>query len=152
MRRFFPIALLLAALPLSVQAQDVHLRGIFNLVRAPDADARPPTGEARAVLDEDGDVRIDLVVSGLNERPTFATLHAGDAGENSEQVARLDVAASGNEARVIGGRADLTPLVAQQIRADGAYVVLHTSEHPDGLLRAQLALQPRTLGTVTGGP
>lgn len=151
MRRFvLPLALLLAV-PLSASAQDVHLRGMFSLVRAPAADTRPPVGEARAVVDDDGRVRVDLVVSGLNERATSATLHTGNAGENTEQVARLDVAAAGNEARIIGGRADLTPLIAQQIRAGNAYIVLHTSEHPDGLLRAQLAAQARTLGSITGG-
>jgi hypothetical protein len=30
-------------------------------------------------------------------------------------------------------------------------VVLHTSEHPDGFLRAQLVTQPRTLSTVSSG-
>ncbi|WP_133478240.1 CHRD domain-containing protein [Cognatilysobacter segetis] len=146
------IALLLLTLPLCVSAQEVRLRGMFSLVRAPAADTRPPTGEARAVVDEDGRVRVDLVVAGLTERATSATLHTGDAGENTEQVARLDVAADDGEARVIGGRVDLTPLVAQQVRAGSAYIVLRTSEHPDGFLRAQLAPQARTLGSVSNGP
>ena len=151
MRRFL-LSLVLLALPLSALAQDVHLRGTFNLVRAPAADTRPPTGEVRAVVGEDGRVRIDLVVSGLTERATSVTLHTGDAGENTEQVARMDVAADGAEARVIGGRADLTPLVAQQVRAGSAYVLLHSSEHPDGFLRAQLGPQARTLESTSNGP
>ena len=153
MRRSILLSAALAlVLPLGVQAQDIHLRGTFNLLRAPEADARPPSGEARAVVDEDGDVRIDMVVSGLTERATSATLHAGDAADNTEQVARMDVAADAGEARVIGARVDLTPLVTQQVRAGNAYILLHTNEHPDGFLRAQLAPQPRTLGTVTSGP
>ena len=104
------------------------------------------------MVDEDGDVRIDLVVSGLTERATSATLHTGDAGDNTEQVARLDVVADGSEARIIGGTADLTPIVAQQVRNGAAYIVLRTSEHPDGVLRAQLAPQARTLDTAGNGP
>ncbi|WP_187770798.1 CHRD domain-containing protein [Cognatilysobacter lacus] len=152
MRRLLPLIALVCAIPVSAVAQDIHMRGVFNLVRAPAADVRPPTGEARAVIDDDGRVRVDLVVSGLVEHPTSATLHTGSAGANTEQVARMDVAASGDEARVIGGRVELTPIVAQQLRASGGYIVLHTSEHPDGFLRAQLLTQARTLGTVSNGP
>lgn len=141
---------LLLVVPLAASAQDVHLRGAFSLVRAPAADARPPTGEARAIVEDDGDVRVDLVASGLTERVTSATLHTGNAGENTEQVARLDVVSDGDEARIIGGRIDLTPIVAQQVRSGAAYIVLRTSEHPDGFLRAQLAPQARTLGTTSG--
>ena len=124
----------------------------FSLVRAPAADTRPPVGEVRATVDDDGRVRLDLVVSGVNEKATSVTLHTGNAGESTQDVARLDVVADGTEARVIGGRVDLTPLVAQQVRAGSAYVVLHTSQHPDGFLRAQLAPQARTLESVTAGP
>lgn len=153
MRRFLLRSLpLLLALPFAAVAQDVHLRGMFTLLRAPAADTRAPVGEARAVVDEDGDVRVDLVVSGVTERVTSATLHSGTAGENTEHVARLDVVADGEEARIIGGRADLTPLVAQQVRSGAAYIVLRTSEHPDGYLRAQLAPQARTLGSVSNPP
>lgn len=146
----FLAPVLLLVLPLAALAQDMHLRGVFALIRAPAADTRPPTGEARAVVNEDGGVRVDLVVSGLTERVTSATLHTGNAGESTEQVARLDVAVDGDEARIIGGRVDLTPLVAQQVRSGGGYIVLRTSEHPDGFLRAQLARQPRTLGDAPG--
>jgi hypothetical protein len=103
-------------------------------------------------VDEDGGVRVDLVVSGLGERVTSATLHTGDAGDNTEHVARLDVAADDGVARVIGGRVDLTPLIAEQVRAGSAYILLHSSEHPDGFLRAQLGPQARTLGSVSSGP
>ncbi|HZX80371.1 MAG TPA: CHRD domain-containing protein [Lysobacter sp.] len=146
------LLLLLLLLPTSAFAQNVHLQGRFVPIRGPEADVRPPAGEARAIVDEDGDVRIDLVVSGLTERATSATLHAGDAGENTGQVARLDVVADGGEARIIGGTADLTPIVAQQVRSGSAYIVLRTNEHPDGVLRAQLAPQPRTLDTAGNAP
>lgn len=139
-------------LPFAVAAQDVRLRGAFSLVRAPAADTRPPTGEVRATVDDDGRVRMDLVVSGMNERATSVTLHTGNAGESTQDVARLDVTADGTEARVVGGRIDLTPIVAAQIRSGAAYVVLHTSQHPDGFLRAQLAPQARTLDSVTAAP
>lgn len=150
MRRSAPILLAIAFIAASAaaHAQDRRLRGLFTPVRAPDADTRPPTGEVRAMIDEDGDVRVDLVVSGLTERVTSATLHTGRAGENGEQVARMDVAVDGAEGRVIGATADLSPAVAAQVRAGEAYVMLRTSEHPDGILRAQLAPQVRSLESV----
>ena len=88
----------------------------------------------------------------MNEHATSMTLHTGNAGESTQDVARIAVAADGDEARVIGGRVDLTPIVAAQVRSGAAYVVLHTSEHPDGFLRAQLAPQPRSLDSVTSAP
>lgn len=149
--RLVPLLLMLA-LPAVAAAQAVHLQGRFAPIRAPAADTRAPTGEARATIDEDGAVRVDLVVSGTTERATSATLHVGNAGENTEQVARMAVVAGDGEARVIGGRVELSPIVTQQIRAGDAYIVLRTSEHPDGYLRAQLAPAARTLGTTTPTP
>ena len=148
MRTRISLLILLAAVAGTAAAQDVQLQGRFLPLRAPDADARPPVGEVRARIEEDGDVRIDLVVSGLGERVTSATLHTGTGGESTGQVARMDVVADGNEARIIGARVDLTPLVAQQVRSGAAFVVLRTSEHPDGVLRASLAPQARTLGSI----
>ena len=147
----FVVLLATAFLATAAQAQDVRLRGLFSPLRAPEAETRPPAGEVRAVIDEDGDVRVDLVVSGLTERVTGATLHTGRAGENGEQVARMDVAVDGAEGRVIGATADLSPAVAAQVRAGQAYVVVRTSEHPDGILRAQLAPQTRSLEAVVAG-
>ncbi|GAB6196643.1 CHRD domain-containing protein [Lysobacter xanthus] len=147
-----PLLLALLLVPLAAAAQDMRMRGTFNLLRAAAADTRPPSGEARATIDADGAVRIDLVVSGLDERVTGATLHPGDAGENTERVARMDVSVDGNEARLIGGRAELTPIVARRVRENGAYILLHTSEHPDGYLRAQLAPQATAVGSVVSGP
>lgn len=152
MHRFLISVMLAGALAMPASAQsDARLRGSFVPVTAPEGDARPATGEVRASVDADGDVRVDLVVSGLTERVTGATLHTGGAGENGEQVARMDVAVTGSEGRIIGGTARLTPLVAQQVRAGEAYVVVRTSEHPDGILRAQLAPQARTLDAVVAG-
>lgn len=96
-------------------------------------------------------MRVDLVVSGLTERVTSATLHTGRAGENGEQIARMDVTLDGSEGRIIGATASLSPLVAERVRAGEAYVVIRTSEHPDGILRAQLAPQARSLESVVAG-
>lgn len=130
------------------QAQDTRLRGSFVPTRSPEGDARPATGEVRAMVEADGDARVDLVVSGLAERATSATLHTGDAGENGEQVARMDLVVDGAEARAIGATTRLSPIVAAQVRAGQAYVVVRTSEHPDGVLRAQLVPQARSLDAV----
>lgn len=150
MRPFAVVLVLLAALmpAVSFAQQDVRLRGSFVPLRAPEGEMRAPVGEARAVVEADGDMRVDLVVSGMYERATSATLHLGRGGESSEQVARMDVAFEGDVARIIGGTADLTPLVAARVRAGDAFIVLRTNEHPDGFVRAQLGVQPATLGGV----
>lgn len=135
----------LGTVPLLADAQDMRLRGGFVPLLAPAADARAPVGEVRAIVEADGDVRIDLVVSGLTETARAATLHVGRASEAGEQVARVDVAAQGSEARVIGGTFTLSPAVAQRVRAGEAFVLLRTSEHADGLLRAPLTPQARSL-------
>lgn len=139
------VALALPAAHAEEAMQDMRLRGTFAPLRAPEGDMRPAGGEVRVNMEADGDVRVDLVVSGLTERVTSATLHTGNAGENGEQIARMDVTVDGAEGRVIGATATLSPLVAQQVRTGGAYVVVRTNEHPDGILRAQLAPQARTL-------
>ena len=136
---------------LQAQSSDIRLRGAFTPLRAADADTRPATGEVRATVQADGDVRVDLVVSGLPGQATSATLHTGRAGESGEQVARMDVSVDGSEGRVIGGTATLSPLVAQRVRAGEAYVVVRTSAFPDGILRAQLAPQARSLEAVVAG-
>lgn len=148
MRASVPCLLLLALVPLSAAAQDARLAGRFNPTRAPEADTRPPVGEARLLVEDDGDLRVDLVVSGLTERATSATLHIGDGGNSTQQVARLDVSFDGGVARVIGGRATLSPLVAQQVRKGDAYLVLRTNEHPEGVMRAELAPEARSLGSI----
>ena len=155
MRRIVLLSTLMAAMAAGsiagAQAQDTRLRGAFTPLRAPEGDARPATGDVRASIDSDGDVRVDLVVSGLTERVTSATLHTGRAGENGEQIARMDVSVDGSEGRIIGATASLSPLVAERVRAGEAYVVIRTSEHPDGILRAQLAPQARSLEAVVAG-
>lgn len=130
---------------------DVRLRGVFAPLLAPEGDTRPATGEVRLRLEEDGDLRVDLVASGLTERATGATLHLGRGSEGGEQVARMEVTADGATARVVGATARLSPLVAERVRAGEAYVLLRTNEHPDGLLRAPLLPQARSFESVVAG-
>jgi len=155
MRKLIPAALLFACLsfdaPAQTAPQESRLRGAFAPLLAPEGDTRPATGEVRMRLEDDGDLRVDLVVSGLTERATAATLHLGRGSEGGEQVARMDVAADGPVARVVGATARLSPLVAERVRSGEAYVLLRTNEHPDGLLRAPLAPQARSFEAVVAG-
>jgi hypothetical protein len=146
MRLLVLLALLLHAMP--AFAQDVRLRGQFTRLLAPEADTRPETGEVRATLEDDGELRVDLVVTGLSERATSSTLHLGRGSEGGDQVASMEITMSGADARVIGATADLTPAVAARLREGDGYVLIRTSEHPDGLLRAELLPHARTLDTV----
>lgn len=159
MRSRFAIAILALVLAFDAGAQtapsttpsDMRLRGAFAPLLAPEGDTRPATGEVRVRLEDDGDLRVDLVASGLTERATAATLHLGRGSEGGEQVARMDVAADGATARIIGATTRLSPLVAERVRAGEGYVLLRTNEHPDGLLRAPLAPQARSFESVVAG-
>ena len=157
MRQILAAAVLFAGLVTQAPAQtaatppEARLRGAFVPLLAPEGETRPATGEVRMQMDEDGDIRIDLVVSGLSERATSATLHLGRGSEGGEQVARMDVASEESVARVVGATAKLSPLVAERVRAGEAYVLLRTNEHPDGLMRAPLAPQPRSFEAVVAG-
>lgn len=129
---------------------EVRLRGVFTPLLAPEGDTRAPTGEVRLRLEEDGDMRVDLVASGMTERATSATLHLGRGSQTGEQVASMEVTADQGVARVVGATVTLSPLVAVRVREGEAYVLLRTNEHPDGLLRAPLQPQARSLESVVG--
>lgn len=133
---------------LTAPPAEVRLRGAFVPLLAPEGETRPPTGEVRMRLEDDGDIRVDLVVSGMTETATGVTLHLGEASQVGEQVARMDVTTDGREARIVGATARLTPLVAERVRAGEAFMLVRTNEHPDGWLRAALAPQARSIESV----
>lgn len=136
-------ALLLAVAPAS--AAELALRGSLSGTNVVSATESPATGEVAAVLEDDNDLRIDLVYSGLATNATGAGLYVGKANENGTRVAPLGIAAGTTEGRLRGATLRLTPDVASRVRAGEAYVQIVSLEQPGGVIRAQLAPQGATL-------
>lgn len=142
------------ALPLAASAADLKLRAPLSGTSVVSATESPATGEARAVLEDDNDMRIDLVYSGLEETATGAAVHVGKPSENGALVERFDVDADTDEGsgRVVGAEFDVSADVGARVRAGEAYVVITTVEHPDGLIRGQLTPEPVRLPAETPLP
>lgn len=130
------------AVPVGADAAEVKLRALLDAGSVVSATESLATGEGRGLLEDDNDMRVDLVYSGLEERATGAALHVGKPGENGMLVERLDLDVEDDSGRVVGAEFDVADDVAARIRAGEAYLVINTIEHPDGLIRGQLTPQP----------
>lgn len=144
------LAGLLLATPAA--AVDLTLRGQFSGTQVVSATPSPATGEASAVLADDGDLRIDLVYAGLAEGATGAALHLGAASENGTRVADLDIPLDTTAGQLREAEVALSPANAERVRAGESYIVLTTLAHPDGAVRAQLVPQPIRLQDVADEP
>lgn len=137
------------ASPGIASAAELKLRALLSAGSVVSATESLATGEARALLEEDNDMRIDLVYSGLEERATGAALRLDKPGENGPLVERFDVDADTDtdteEGRVVGAQFEVSAEVAGRLRAGEAYLVITTIEHPDGLIRGQLTPEPARL-------
>lgn len=146
MSRPMLIAALACALaaPVGANAADLKLRALLNAGNVVSATGSPATGEARVILQDDNDLRIDLVYSDLEERATGAALYIGKPSENGAMVEEigLDLDTGEDSGRVVGAQFDVSEDVAARIRAGEAYLVITTLGHPDGAIRGQLVPLP----------
>lgn len=126
------------AAPAGANAAELKLRALLSAGSVVSATESSATGEARAMLEDDNDLRVDLVYSGLEERATGAALHVGQPSENGALVERIDLELDEGDGRVVGAQLDLSVDVAARLRAGEGYVVITTIEHPDGVIRGQL--------------
>jgi hypothetical protein len=146
MNRSWVVMLLFAFAVSPAFAETLRLQGSLNggnVVSATDSKA---TGEMRATLQDDNSVRIDLVFGGLASDVTAASLHTGKEGENGPAAVPLDVRKNQPRGSLVNERLQLTPEVAQRMRAGETYIVISTNDHPDGAIRGQLLPQPVRLG------
>ncbi|HEU4813127.1 MAG TPA: CHRD domain-containing protein [Xanthomonadaceae bacterium] len=123
-------------------AADLELHATLDGANVVSATESTGTGEAHAWLDDEGRVRIELVFGGLKSGASGAALYAGEATENGDLVAELDVAPD-----LVRGRLDdieiaLSPEVAERMRAGETYLQVETPGFPDGAIRGQLVPQP----------
>ncbi|MEO6263954.1 MAG: CHRD domain-containing protein [Luteimonas sp.] len=143
--RCLPILFLAASIG-PVHAAELRLHAVLNggnVVSATDSEA---TGEATAVLQDDGKVRINLVFGGLASDVTGASLHTGTSAENGPPALPLDVRKNQTAGSLVDGELDLSEAVAQRMRDGETYLLVTTIDHPAGAIRGQLVPQPVRLG------
>lgn len=134
------VALAIACGPAA--AADLELHATLDGSRVVSATDSTGSGEAHAWLGDDGRVRIELVFGGLESGASGAALYAGEATENGDLVAELDVAPDLVRGRLDDIEITLSPDAAEQMRAGETYLQIETPGFPDGAIRGQLLPQP----------
>lgn len=145
LRRHLPLLLLVACIG-QAGAAELRLHAVLNGASVVSATDSKATGEATAVLQDNGKVRINLVFGGLASDVTGVELHTGTTAENGPTAMPLDVAKNQTVGSLVDQPLQLTEEVAQRMRAGEAYIVVNTIDHPAGSIRGQLMPQPVRLG------
>jgi|GEM_PF-885615 len=141
------LALLLLAVGIGpLHATELRLHAVLNGASVVSATDSKATGEATAVLRDDGKVRINLVFAGLASDVTTAALHTGTSAENGPAVMPLDVGKNQTVGSLVNSELTLSDEVAASMRAGETYIVITTIDHPAGVIRGQLMPQPVRLG------
>jgi hypothetical protein len=132
--------LVLCAAATGVHAAELRLHALLDGASVVSATDSKATGEAKAILEDDNTLRINLVFGGLASDVTGAELHAGASSENGPTVAPLDVRENQTVSSLVD--TELTDDVAASMRAGNAYILVTTVDHPSGAIRGQLIPQP----------
>lgn len=129
------------AVPGMAKAADLKLRASLSGGQVVSATESQATGEARAMLDDDNAMRVDLVYSDLEQAPSGAELRVGKPSENGAVTEKLALDIDDTDGRVVGAQFAVSPEVAARIRAGESYLVITTIAHPNGVIRGQLVPQ-----------
>lgn len=132
--------LLVASAPL--QAAELRLHALLDGASVVSATDSKGTGEARAVLQDDGKLRVTLMFAGLTANVTGVELHTGSGNDNGPQVASMDARPDAQGGWVVNTVLTLTDTVAASVRAGNAYLLVTSTDFPAGALRGQLLPQP----------
>jgi hypothetical protein len=131
---------LFAVAPL--HAAELRLHALLDGASVVSATGSRATGEAKAVLQDDGTLRINLVFGGLVSGVTGVTLHTGARTENGPEVMPLDVPGNQTVGSLVNETLTLSDDVAASMRAGNTYIVVSTIDFPEGAIRGQLIPQP----------
>jgi hypothetical protein len=134
--------LVLCVVAPSAHAVEVRLQALLDGASVVSATDSKATGEAKAVLQDDNTLTINLVFGGLDSNVTGAELHTGARSENGPSVAPLDVRENQTVGSLVDTELTLTDDVAASVRDGNAYIVVTTVDHPSGAIRGQLIPQP----------
>ena len=138
--RVLALLLLLAAAPL--HAAELRLHALLDGASVVSATDSKGTGEARAVLQDDGKLRVTLMVGGLAADVTGVELHTGSGSDNGPQVAAMDARPDAHGGWVVNSVLSLSDDVAESVREGNAYLLVTTADLPAGAVRGQLLPQP----------
>lgn len=137
------IATLLIALTGTVaSAADLRLHALLDGASVVSATESKGTGEATATLTDDNILRVTLVYGGLETNVTGASLNLGSSAENGAVVLPLGVRTGRPSGALVNARLTVPPEAAAAMRAGNTYLLIDTTDHPDGAIRGQLLPQP----------
>ncbi|MFL6593687.1 MAG: CHRD domain-containing protein [Luteimonas sp.] len=122
-------------------AADVHLHAVLGSTPMVPATDSSGSGEARALVRDDGAVRISVAFAGLASSVTAVELHTGASNATGPIVATLD-ARETPAGTIVDQQLALDPGPAADVRAGNSYILITTADRPSGALRGQLVPQP----------
>ncbi len=128
-----------------VPAVDLTLLATINGTSVVSATESKASGQARAVLDDDGKVTLDVAFAGLASGATGVELLMGKPTENGIVVSSLDVGGGKTGDSKTGLALTLTPEQEQAMREGMTYVTVRTIDYPGGAIRGQLLPQAPVL-------
>ncbi len=130
-------------------AADLTLMAMMNGANVVSATESKASGQARAVVDEDGKVTLDLAFTGLASEATSVELLMGKPTENGVVIGALNAGSGQTGDSKTGLALTLTPEQEQAMRDGMTYVAVRTIDYPGGAIRGQLVPQtPALLGTT----
>jgi len=143
MNRFFWCCLA-GPLGLGAPASAQVIRYEFPVTGAQEVPPVSTTADAQATVVLDmSNLRADVYCTfmGLSSAITAAHIHTGAIGVNGPVVVPL-AATAGTTGQIAQSQVTLTAATAQAIASGGAYINLHSTNHPAGEVRGQILAQP----------
>jgi len=125
----------------AARAADVHLHAVLDSTPMVPATDSSGSGEARAVVRDDGAVRINVAFAGLSSLVTSVELHTGASNATGPTVAKLDVRET-SAGMAVNQQLTLGAGPVADMRAGSSYILVTTADRPSGALRGQLVPQP----------
>ncbi|MEO6064214.1 MAG: CHRD domain-containing protein [Lysobacterales bacterium] len=130
------------------QTPDLKLMAMMDGASVVSATESKASGQALAMLSEDGKVTMDIAFTGLASAATSVELLLGKATENGVAIGPLNVGEGETGASKLGLTMTLTSEQEQAMRDGMTYVLVRTIDYPGGAIRGQLVPQaPVLLGT-----
>lgn len=141
-------AVLALAASTTVPADELRLRALLVTQAAADTPAIDLglRGEARVIVHEDGQARLDLVGWALPAALTDVVVQLGTSGDSTTPLLAVPLVRDADEGRVIGAGFRLDADLARRLRSGEGQVLLMSVRQPGTVVRGSLQPHPRTSG------
>ncbi len=148
MKNFCALIAVCLAFGAQAQVSDLKLMAMMDGASVVSATESKASGQALAMLTEDGKVTMDIAFTGLASAAASVELLLGKATENGVAIGTLNVGEGETGASKTGLTMTLTAEQEQAMRDGLTYVLVRTIDFPGGAIRGQLMPQaPVLLGT-----